>query len=255
MVEVHNLSAGYEGKPVLENISGSFAPGKIHVLLGRNGSGKSTFLKCLSGQLEPLAGQIKIQGKPLPELSRQERAQLVSRLPQSAQVPEISVERLVLHGRFPWLSWPRVYSKDDYKRARGALEQYGLLPLKDRYLEELSGGERQKAGLAQNMVQDAPVILLDEPGTWLDLSAQFELLEEMERQKREGRLVMMVLHDIAQALEYGDELHVFDQGQLLFSGSPEQLVNSGYLKRIFGLEAMAVQAGGKKRWLCWKEET
>ena len=232
MLDIRNLSAGYPGNPVLTDISLSIPEGAVTVIIGPNGSGKSTLLKALAGIL-PASGSVRLEGLELLELSGRELARKVAFLPQNRAVPEITAKNLVLHGRFPYLSYPRRYRPEDYKTAEEAMEKMGISDLADRSLSTLSGGQRQKVYIAMALAQDTPVVLLDEPNTFLDISHQLQMMDQAKALAADGKTVVLVLHDLAMALECGDSLVVLSRGQCLFQGSAEETFRSGCLDRAF----------------------
>ena len=240
MLEIRNFSAGYEGKPVLQDISLSIPRGAVTVIVGPNGCGKSTLLKALAGILSA-TGSAALDGRELGDLDRRELAKVVAFLPQNRPTPEITVQNLVLHGRFPYLSYPRRYRKADYQAAEAALERMGVGNLSHRMVPTLSGGQRQKVYIAMAMAQDTPVVLMDEPNTFLDIAHQLQLMEQARRLAREGKTVVLVLHDLALALEYADSLAVLHQGNCIFQGSPENVYQSGSLEDAFGVRLQRIQ--------------
>lgn len=235
MLEIRNLSAGYPGEPVLEGISLSVPSGAVTVIAGPNGCGKSTLLKALTGILNA-SGSVTLDGQELLTLDHRQRARMVAYLPQNRQVPEITVKNLVLHGRFPYLSYPRRYRQEDLRMAQAAMKKMSLEELADRSLTTLSGGQRQKAYIAMALAQDTPVIALDEPNVFLDISHQLQLMEQAKALAGEGKTVVLVLHDLSLALEYADSLAVLSEGRCLFQGSAEETFLSGCLDRAFGVE-------------------
>lgn len=235
MLEIRNLSAGYPGEPVLEGISLSIPSGAVTVIAGPNGCGKSTLLKALTGILNA-SGSVTLDGQELLTLDHRQRARMVAYLPQNRQVPEITVKNLVLHGRFPYLSYPRRYRQEDLRMAQAAMKKMGLEELADRSLTTLSGGQRQKAYIAMALAQDTPVIALDEPNVFLDIAHQLQLMEQAKALAGEGKTVVLVLHDLSLALEYADSLAVLSEGRCLFQGSAEETFLSGCLDRAFGVE-------------------
>ena len=232
MLEIQNLSAGYPGNPVLNNVCLTIPAGAVTVIAGPNGCGKSTLLKALTGILSA-SGSVKLDGQELLTLDRRELAQKVAFLPQNRPVPEITVRNLVLHGRFPYLSYPRRYRQEDHRIAAAAMEKMGVAELADRSLSTLSGGQRQKVYIAMALAQDTPVVLLDEPNSFLDIAHQLQLMDQARTLAAEGKTVVLVLHDLSMALEYADSLAVFSGGRCLFQGSPEEAFCSGYLEDSF----------------------
>jgi iron complex transport system ATP-binding protein len=144
---------------------------------------------------------------------------------------------LVLHGRFPWLSYPRVYRTEDRALAQQAMERIGIIDNRKKQLARLSGGERQKAYLAMLLAQDTPVILLDEPTTYLDIACQLEFLEMLRLLKADGKAIVLVVHDINCALEYADRIAVMKDGRLLTWEAPETVLSSGAIEAAFGVKA------------------
>lgn len=235
MLEMKNLSVGYPGHPVLQNISISVPGGAVTVIAGPNGCGKSTLLKALTGIL-PATGSVILEGQDLLTSDRQERARNVAFLPQNRQVPEITVKNLVLHGRFPYLSYPRRYRQEDLRMAEAAMDQMGVAELADRSLASLSGGQRQKVYIAMALAQDTPVVLMDEPNAFLDIAHQLQLMAQAKALAEAGKTVVLVLHDLSLALEYADSLVVLYEGTCLFQGTPEETFQSGCLDKAFGVE-------------------
>ena len=244
MVEIRNLTAGYPGNPVLQNISLSLPAGKVTVLAGPNGCGKSTLLKAVAGIL-PSAGEILLEGASLDPLSSRERARKLAFLPQSRSVPEITVRRLVLHGRFPYLRYPRQYRRADYEAADAALDTLDIAHLSDRELRSLSGGQRQKVYIAMALAQDTPVVLLDEPTAFLDIAHQLQLMKLAKDLAARGKTVVLVLHDLPLALEHADALAVMKEGTIRAAGTPEEVLQSGCLKDVFGVDVGRTEVDGK----------
>lgn len=242
MLELKDLCAGYPKHPVLDRVTLTIAAGQITVIAGPNGCGKSTLLKVISGGIPRSGGQILLDGRDLADLCPQELARQVAYLPQSRPVPEITAFRLVLHGRFPYLSYPRHYGPRDLEAAREALDRMGIADLADRPMATLSGGQRQKVWLSMVLAQDTPVVLLDEPTTFLDISHQLQLMEQARFLAREGKAVVLVLHDLAMALQCADSLAIFMDGRLLQQGSPDAVFSGGCLEQAFGVAVRRVQA-------------
>ncbi len=237
MLELQNLTAGYGETVILKNISLSFHPGTVTAIVGPNGCGKSTLLKAAAGLISPMSGAVRTE---------EPRAQNVAYLPQSRRLPEMTAGRLVLHGRFPWLGWPRRYREEDYAAAQKAMERLGIAELAERPLSELSGGTRQKCFLAMALAQEAGTLLLDEPTSFLDIGHQFRLLELCRELASEGKAVAVVLHDLPLALRCADRIAVMDAGRLLQTGTPEEILSTGTLEKLFGIQFL--QANG--HYLC-----
>lgn len=233
---VRDISAGYDKKTVLENVSFSAEKGSVTAVLGPNGSGKSTLLKVISKIITPYKGEIALDGEDLFSLSRVENAKKVAYLPQSRNTSDIKVSSLVLHGRFPYTGYPRRYTKEDYKKVDEALEKMGLLDKKNTLVSSLSGGERQKVYIAMCLVQETDVILFDEPTTFLDISRQFKVLSEAKELAKEGKCVIVVLHDVIQALETADKIVVMKDGRTVAEDTPDAIYSSGILDSVFDIK-------------------
>jgi len=235
MISVKALRASYDGIEILHGITAGFPEGKISAVIGPNGSGKSTMLRSLIRLVPDISGHIDMDGKDLMEMSQQELARLIAYLPQSRNVPDISVQRLVMHGRFPYLSYPRRYRKEDYEMVEKALEWVGMSDLGDRKMENLSGGQRQKAYLAMALAQDTGVIIMDEPTTFLDIKNQFDMLDRARALADSGKTVILILHDFEAVLHYADHVVLMSEGRILSAGSAEEVLRSDELKQAFNV--------------------
>ena len=235
MIQLKNLCAGYPGRPVLEDVSLDFRPGEVLAVLGPNGCGKSTLLRASNGLLARTGGEILVDGRPIEGLSAKEIARKIAYLPQSRTTPSITAGRMVLHGRFPYLSYPRRYGQKDYEMVYKALEWVGAGELTGRMLPELSGGQRQKVYLAMALAQDTAAILMDEPTTYLDVSCQLEVMALPRRLAEEGRAVVMVLHDLSLALRFAHRAALLCGGRVRQLGTPEELFEGCALEEVMGV--------------------
>ena len=235
MIELKNLSAGYGRKAVVREVSMALEPGKVTALLGPNGCGKSTLLKTVLGLQPRLGGEVLVDGEAMERFTPRQLAQKVTYLAQSRSTPNITARRMALHGRFPYLSYPRRYRAEDYEMVEKALRWAGAEDFAHRSMEELSGGQRQKVYLAMALAQDTRTILMDEPTTFLDVACQLEVMAIARRLAGEGRAVLMVLHDLCLALRWADEAAVLAGGGMVFRGTPESAFETGVLDRAFGI--------------------
>lgn len=233
MVEVRNLLVGYGEAPVLSDVSLTFPTGQVTGVLGPNGCGKSTLLKAALGLIPIQGGQVLLDGQDLHTLSPRDVAQRAAYLAQSRSVPSITARRMVLHGRFPYLSYPRRYRPEDYQMADQALQWADASDLAGRAMDRLSGGQRQKVYLAMALAQDTQTIFMDEPTTFLDISHQLEVMALARRLANLGRAVVLVLHDLDLALRGCDRVALLSGGVLRALGSPEEVFLSGVLDEVF----------------------
>ncbi|MCR5263160.1 MAG: ABC transporter ATP-binding protein [Clostridiales bacterium] len=235
MIAVKGLRASYAGEEILHGIDASFPDGKISVIIGPNGCGKSTTIRSILRLVPDIKGDILLDGSNMRDLTRQEISRRVAYLPQSRSVPDITVGRLVLHGRFPYLSYPRHYRREDHEKAAQALEWVGLSDYSERKLENLSGGQRQKAYLAMALAQDTDVIMMDEPTTFLDIKNQLDLLDRSRILAVNGKTVIMILHDFEAVLHYADHVVLMCEGRVMTSGNAEDVLRSKELTEAFGV--------------------
>lgn len=235
MIELKHVCAGYEDREVLHDVTMSFEPGKVTALIGPNGCGKSTLLKTLVRINSHNSGEILVNGKKIETYKPNELAKQVAYLAQSKAAPDISVLRMVLHGRFAYLNYPRRYREEDIAVARKALQWAGLSDLEDENVSRLSGGMQQKVYIAMALAQDAATILMDEPTTYLDVAHQLRLMDMAKQLADGGKAVVMVLHDLSQALRTADRVVVLHDGQIAAEGTPDGVFASGKLQEVFGI--------------------
>ena len=247
MVEIRDLSAGYGKREILRGVSLSMRPGTVTTLLGSNGCGKSTLLKAMLGTADIFGGDILLDGESTRQMSATALAQKMAYLPQSKNTPDITVGTLVLHGRFPYLSYPRRYRREDYAFADAALRQMGIEDLAEERLQVLSGGQRQKVYIA---MAQAGLIMMDEPTTYLDIGQQFRFGRLARELAQQGKTVLLVLHDLPLALQISDTLAVLEEGKLGFMGAPAKIMDSDVLQRVFGVRLAVREEEGQRQYFC-----
>ena len=250
MIELQNLTAGYRDHAVLEHVDLCFPEGNVTVLLGPNGCGKSTLLKTALGLLPPLEGQILYDGTPLSELAPVQVARRAAYMAQSRGIPNIEARRMVLHGRFPYLPFPRRYRKSDHEAVDRALQQADALELAHCRMEELSGGQRQKIYLAMALAQQTKTIFMDEPTTWLDVRHQMEVMRTAKDLAAAGKAVVLVSHDLCLALRTADRVALLSQGRLVQVDTPLHVYESGTLDKVFGVHVCRVCVNGTWQYFC-----
>ena len=216
--------------------------GKITALVGPNGCGKSTLLRALARLLKPKGGSVYLDGEAISTLPSKAVAKKLGILPQGPTAPEgLTVRELVAQGRYPHQSFFQGWSRKDELALLSALETTRMLGLADRPLDALSGGQKQRAWIAMTLAQETPILLLDEPTTFLDMAHQVEVLTLLDELNAcEGRTIVMVLHDINQACRYAHHLIALKAGCVIEQGSPAAVVDEGLLQNVFGLECRVV---------------
>lgn len=240
MLEVKNAVSGYGKTEILHGVNFTAEEGKITTLIGSNGCGKSTLIKTALGLLPLTAGEVLLDGKSVKEMSPQETAKCAAYLTQGRNVPDITVGRMVLHGRFPYLNYPRRYGKEDFRLAEEAMAKMGISELAELPLGSLSGGMRQKVYIAMALAQQSPIIVMDEPTTYLDIGWQMKLADMIRELADSGKTAVLVLHDILLALKISDCVTAMKDGQILLSGTPAELLHSGVIEEIFGIRVRSL---------------
>ncbi|MBE6599703.1 MAG: ABC transporter ATP-binding protein [Ruminococcaceae bacterium] len=245
MLELKSIFAGYGRKSVLNGVSAAFEKGKLTGIVGVNGCGKSTLLKAITGILPLNGGEIAIDGEDLHLMSRNGIAKKAAYLPQCRNTPDMTVEQLVLHGRFPYLSYPRRYKESDREIARKAMDSVGITHLGDQLLQNLSGGMRQNAYIAMALAQDTDYILLDEPTTYLDIAHRLELMKLLKKLAERGKGIVTVMHDLPLAFDFSDEIVVINGGSIAIQDSPKAISGSPLIADIFGVKIKYLQDENK----------
>jgi iron complex transport system ATP-binding protein len=234
-LRARDLRLAYGDRVVVDGLDLDLPAGRITVIVGANACGKSTLLRALARLLRPAAGAVTLDGRAIHTLPTRQVAQRVGILPQSPVAPDgLTVLDLVSLGRSPHQTWWRQWSPADQEAVTAALAAMDMADLADRPVDELSGGQRQRAWLAMAVAQDTPVLLLDEPTTFLDLSHQIDVLDlVLDLNRRDGRTVVMVLHDLNQAARYADHLVAMKAGRIVARGDPARVVTAGLVTEVF----------------------
>lgn len=229
-------------KVVVDGLDLELPPGRVTAVIGANGSGKSTVLRALARLLRPDAGRVVLDGHDIHHARTRDIARRLGLLPQAPVSPEgITVRDLVRRGRTPHTSIWRQWSETDEDALSAALEATDLTDLADQPVDTLSGGQRQRAWLALVIAQETPLLLLDEPTTFLDVAHQLDVLELVRRLNHEGgRTVVMVLHDLNQACRYADQLIALRDGAVVRSGRPADVVTEELVETVFDLAAKVI---------------
>ncbi|PYE49971.1 iron complex transport system ATP-binding protein [Deinococcus yavapaiensis KR-236] len=234
-----NLGLKYGNRAVFEGLDLSLRGGAVTTIIGANGSGKSTLLRSLSRLLAPDRGAVLLNGADVHRLPSKVVAQQLAILPQGPSAPEgLTVEELAWFGRHPHQGLLGGRTAEDRRLVEWALDQTGMRIFASRPLDSLSGGQRQRAWIAMSLAQGTDVLLLDEPTTYLDLSHQLEVLHLVRRlNEQQGKTIVMVLHDLNQAVRYSDEVVAVLDGRVYAQGDPSDVMTKDLLRDVFGLEA------------------
>ncbi len=242
----HRLSAEavtlrYDARTISTGLSVAIADGSFTVIVGPNACGKSTLLRALSRLLVPTSGQVILDGREIGERPAKEVARRLGLLPQSAIAPDgITVADLVARGRYPHQSFLRQWSKTDEVAVADAMRATRVDELASRTVDELSGGQRQRVWIAMVLAQETPILLLDEPTTFLDIAHQIELLDLLAELNAQGRTVVAVLHDLNQACRYASHLVAMKDGAIVAEGDPAEIVTAELVEAVFGLPCIVI---------------
>ncbi|MDH2428006.1 ABC transporter ATP-binding protein [Sphaerisporangium sp. TRM90804] len=236
-LRANDLRLAYDDRVVIDGLDVAIPPGRVTAIVGANACGKSTLLRAMARLLAPRAGAVRLDGRALQSVPTRELAQRLGILPQAPVAPEgLTVIDLVNRGRSPHQTWWRQWSKADEQAVLGALAATDMTDLAHRAVDELSGGQRQRAWIAMAVAQGTPVLLLDEPTTYLDLAHQIDVLDLItDLNRREHRTIVMVLHDLNQACRYADHVIAMKSGGIVAEGPPSAVITAQSVEHIFGL--------------------
>lgn len=240
ILNLHHVAAGYGDQKILKDINLSVIEGEFIGLIGSNGTGKSTLIKCISGLLPLSGGNITICGKENTSLKHKDRARLVAVVPQSYHVEyDFTVEDIVMMGRNPYLGFRRKESEEDQKIVQKAMEVTNTERFRGRFYNELSGGERQRVILARAIAQKPKIILLDEPTSALDVHHQMEVMELISRLNSEEQVtVLAVLHDINMASRFCQRMVLLQDGVVTADGTPSEVINRNNMESLYQMKLM-----------------
>lgn len=241
-LSTRGLSLGYGQRLIVEALDLVVPRGAFTVLLGQNGSGKSTILRALAGLLRPVAGAVLLDGRPIRELSTRDLARRIGVLSQGPSAPEgLTVLDLVRQGRYPHRSIFARWSEADEIACEEALRLTNMGDLRDQRLDSLSGGQRQRAWIAMTLAQETDILLLDEPTTFLDLAHQIEVMDlitELVRTRR--KTIVAVLHDLNQASRHADHMVLLKAGRIAGSGKPGDVMTAANIGDVFGVKTVVI---------------
>ena len=250
-IEVRNLGFSYGSRQVLHDISFSVGKGEFLSILGPNGVGKSTLFRCILGLLSGYTGTVMVDGVDARSFSVREAAKHIAYIPQSSRpIFNYSVFDIVLMGRSSSLSPFRSPSKQDNDRCRWALEKVGISHLAQRCYHRLSGGEQQLVLIARALVQDAPILMLDEPTANLDFGNQLLVLEQARSLAQEGYTVIQTTHHPEQSYLFSHRILAIQNGQVLTQGTPSQVLTPETMKLLYGVDVDVVSLYEDKARIC-----
>ena len=238
MMDINDLVFTYNKKKVLDNVTFDIRQGEILGILGMNGCGKTTLLKNLNKNLEPDAGAILLEGDDMEEMPKRSIAQKIAVVPQGNEIKfAFTVKDIVSMGRIPFLSTFSGESSEDVKIIEDAIEMTGLEEYRDRYINTMSGGERQRVIIARALAQTPKIILMDEPTLHLDINMQFEALDLVYKLSREkGLTVVIVSHDLPLVARYCDRIIMLKDKKIFAMGEPEEVLTSENIREVFRVD-------------------
>jgi iron complex transport system ATP-binding protein len=240
-LHAENLTLSYDQRVVAEGLGVQIPDESFTVIVGPNACGKSTLLKALARLLKPRAGQVFLDGKAISQYPAKQVAHRLGMLPQTPIAPNgITVGDLVARGRYPHQSLLQQWSREDESIVAEAMRVTEVLELSNRFVAELSGGQRQRVWLAMVLAQQTPILLLDEPTTFLDIAHQIEVLDLCADLHEQGRTLVAVLHDLNLACRYADHLIAMKAGTIVAQGHPGEIVTADLVQEVFGIECRVI---------------
>ncbi|MFD7296819.1 ABC transporter ATP-binding protein [Streptomyces sp. NPDC059897] len=237
-----DVTLGYDQRVIAEKLSVEIPDNSFTVIVGPNACGKSTLLRALSRMLKPSAGRVLLDGSVIQSMPAKKVAKTLGLLPQSSTAPDgITVGDLVARGRYPHQGLLRQWSSDDERIVQESMASTGVAELAERYVDELSGGQRQRVWIAMALAQQTPLLLLDEPTTYLDIQHQIDVLDLCaELHEEQGRTLVAVLHDLNHAARYATHLIALREGEVIAEGAPKDIVTAELVEQLFGMKCQVI---------------
>jgi len=238
-IELHNLQVSYDKTIVIPKLDLVIPSGKVTIIIGPNGCGKSTLLKTIGRMITPRRGEVLLNGESIRALSPKEAARRMAVLPQSPVIPEgLLVRELIAYGRYPYQSSMGGLKKDDLEIIDWAMKSTGVYEFADRLVAELSGGQRQRVWISMTLAQKTDILVLDEPTTYLDMANQLEILTLLRILNRSlGVTLLIVMHELNNAVKFADHIIGMKAGEILFAGQPGQVITKENLKGLYDINA------------------
>lgn len=239
-MEIKKIAFSYGDRTFIEGLNGKIERGKITTILGPNGCGKSTLLKLMTNHLKPNKGKVLLDCEEVSKIPLKQMAKRIAMVHQQNEVPsDTTVERLVNFGRMPYQTMFSNYDEEGEAVVKWALEVTNLTHMAKKRVGQLSGGERQRAFIALALAQKTDVLFLDEPTTYLDIFYQLEILNLVKKLNKEYNMtIVMVLHDINQAVQFSDNLIIMKKGEICYSGDVERGITQQRLKEVYNINAL-----------------
>ncbi|MEU6206217.1 ABC transporter ATP-binding protein [Micromonospora musae] len=237
------MTLAYDRRTIAEELTVAVPDRSFTVVIGPNACGKSTLLRALSRMLKPTTGAVLLDGEDIHRRPARQVARTLGLLPQSSIAPDgITVAELVARGRYPHQGLLRQWSREDERVVEESMTATGVADLADRAVDELSGGQRQRVWIAMTLAQQTPLLLLDEPTTYLDIAHQIEILDLCARlHEEQGRTLVAVLHDLNHAARYATHLIAMRDGRVVAAGPPAEVVTAERVEEVFGLPCRVIE--------------
>ena len=236
MLKIKDLSLELNNKVVLDKVNASFEKNKITAIIGKNASGKTSLIKCING-IYKYNGDILLNSKNIKDIDIKDLSKQLSILPQLLKYPHILVKDIIAMGRNPYLSLKAKLTDNDLCIIDQVISKLNIVNLKEKYLDELSGGQRQLVYLALQLTQDAPLMIFDEPSSFMDVNYEHFFLDILKEQKENNnKTIVLVMHNINQAIRYSDNIVVVDKGKIIFSGTKFDCLKQEVIEKTFNLK-------------------
>ncbi|MEV0692125.1 ABC transporter ATP-binding protein [Streptomyces sp. NPDC050388] len=241
-LSAEDVTLAYDQRVIAEQLSVEIPDNSFTVIVGPNACGKSTLLRALSRMLKPSQGRVLLDGQVIQSMPAKKVARTLGLLPQSSIAPDgITVADLVGRGRYPHQGILRQWSAEDERVVQESMARTGIADLGERHVDELSGGQRQRVWIAMALAQETPLLLLDEPTTYLDIQHQIDVLDLCaELHEEQGRTLVAVLHDLNHAARYATHLIALRGGKVIARGAPKEIVTAGLVEQVFGLSCQVI---------------
>lgn len=234
-LQIENINFGYKTKHILNDVCLDVEFGKVVSIIGPNGSGKTTFIKCINKILKPKRGSVKLNGEDIYLMKQEDIAKKIAYVPQMTNdFFSGTVMDLVIMGRKPYINWN--ISDEDVKIVLDILDSMDIIHLADKFYSELSGGQKQKVLIARALAQDADVYLLDEPTSFLDIKNQIEVMQMSRELAKIGKIVIIVVHDLNMAMKYSDKILLLENGNVISQGKPKDVLTQKNIKKVYDVD-------------------